>query len=75
MVLLGVCGLVVATWVQDNPDIPLEERVDVFMLLVVLVAVVAYTLDHPNGPSPEAGRRPWAGCSMIIGTLVGRRRR
>jgi hypothetical protein len=50
-------GLVVADWVRDDPDTPLAERLDIFLLLTLLMAVVAYTVEGPPLPSSRVGPR------------------
>jgi hypothetical protein len=72
---LAASGLVVVVWVQDVPETPFDERWDVFLLLALLVAVVAYTVESAPGRARAASRRAWPGWSMIVASLVGRRKR
>jgi hypothetical protein len=75
LLVVGVFAVVVVTWVQDDPDSPLDERLDVFLLLVLFVGVVAYAVDGAPAPLSRAVRRSWLGWSMAISSLVGRRRK
>jgi hypothetical protein len=44
--VLGLFALVAAAWIRDVPDVPLEERADVFLLLGLLVAVLGFTAER-----------------------------
>ena len=45
VVVLVVFGLVTLAWIRDVPDSSVELRADMFLLLVLMVAVLGYTLE------------------------------
>ena len=45
VVVLVVFGLVTLAWILDVPDASVELRADMFLLLVLMVAVLGYTLE------------------------------
>ena len=45
VVVLVVFGMVTVAWIQDVPDASVELRADMFLLLVLMVAVLGYTLE------------------------------
>jgi hypothetical protein len=75
LLVVAVFVAVATVWIQDDPDAPLAERLDLLLLLVLAVTVVAFSVELGPVRLAGAGRRAWLGCSMLVASLVGRRKR
>jgi hypothetical protein len=74
LVVLALSALVVGVWVHDDPETPLDERADVFLLLALIVGVVTFTIELGPGRAPDPERRGWPGWTILT-SLVARLRR
>jgi len=75
VVVLVVFGLVTVAWIRDVPDASVELRADMFLLLVLMVAVLGYTLEGAAPSRSPESRQGSTGTSNRVLLVVMRTRR